>query len=136
MQTNDLSSSWRGRIGPGTILLLAAGAGLLLVILFVLGVWIAGRRGLSEELAKIREAGEPTSATELEAFYAAPESGRDTTQLWLDAIAPLDTPNFQADAKDLPFVGAGRISFRGPAKHGPDGKPLKSYWPGIAARWS
>lgn len=105
MQTNDSSISWRGRIGLGTILLIAAGGGLLLIILFVLGVWIAGRRGLSEELAQIREAGEPTSAAELDAFYAAP-SGRDATQLWLDAIAPLDTPQFQAAAKGLPFVGA------------------------------
>ncbi|HVX60101.1 MAG TPA: hypothetical protein VHC19_05865 [Pirellulales bacterium] len=107
MQTNEIASAWRRRIGPGAILLLAAAAGLLLVLLFVLGVWIAGRRGLNEQLAQIRAADEPTSATELEAFYTAPESGRDTTQLWLDAIAPLDTPQFQADAKDLPFVGAG-----------------------------
>ncbi|HEV3340419.1 MAG TPA: hypothetical protein VG125_08680, partial [Pirellulales bacterium] len=69
--------------------------------------WLASHRRLAAELEKIRAAGEPASAEDMEAFYKVPSPGRDTTQLWLAALAPLDTPQFRADGKDLPFVGEG-----------------------------
>ena len=87
-------------------MLLMLGGGLLgLLVLLLAGAWIGSRRDLSAELDRIRAAGEPASATEIEAFYQVPPGGRDTTQLWLAALAPLDTPSFAAEAKELPLVG-------------------------------
>lgn len=95
----------RRRLSPGVVLL---GAVLLLLFLFMaaLGVgWIAAKQRVRAELARIRAAGEPVTPEDLEAFYARPPADRDATQLWLDAIAPLEGAEFSADAEDLPFLG-------------------------------
>ncbi|HUY90821.1 MAG TPA: hypothetical protein VMV10_18950 [Pirellulales bacterium] len=105
MQTNASAAAPRRRIGLGTIVLLSCGGLLLLVVLAAVAFKISGRRALNAELAKIRAAGEPASAAELEAYYQSPPADRDTTQLWLEAIAPLETPQFQSDAQALPIVG-------------------------------
>lgn len=95
----------RRRFHPAVIVL---GAVVALLILFMLALalgWLAAQQRVRTELARIREAGEPVSAEDLEVFYPRPPAGRDTTQLWLDAIAVLDTPEFNAYAKDLPIIG-------------------------------
>ena len=104
----------RWRIGPGLILSIGAGGLFLLLILVVTGAWVGNHRRLNVELERIRAAGEPASAEEIEEFYQAPSAGQDTTQLWLAAFAPLDTPQFQSDAKGLPFVGDGPNSIPWP----------------------
>jgi hypothetical protein len=111
------------RIRPGVILLLVVGGFFLLFVVVLGGAWLASQHRLAAELEKIRAAGEPVTSEEAEAFYAAPPPGRDTTQLWLAALAPLDTPQFRADAKDLPLVG-----------EGPDEIPLPGEpWPQLEA---
>lgn len=93
------------RIGPGLMLLFAFG-GLLAVLLAVAAwTWLASARELAAELQRLRASGEPVSAEELEAFYELPPEGRDTTKIWLAALAPLVTSEFQIEVKDLPLVG-------------------------------
>jgi hypothetical protein len=75
-----------------------------MLFLIVTGAWLASHRRLAAELAKVGAAGEPATAEEMEVFYLAPPPEQDTTQLWLSAFAPLDTPEFNADAAGLPFV--------------------------------
>lgn len=101
----DCSQAWRVR--PSVVLLAIAAGVVLLIALIVTGVWVASHRRLAAELAKVRTAGEPLAAEDMEAFYLAPPAEQDTTQLWLSALAPLDTPNFKADAVGLPFVSEG-----------------------------
>ena len=94
---------------PWKIFFLAVG---LLVVLAVLLVTFAGMRfsvlakaRIEAQLAAIREAGEPATPAELEEYYRLPPDVEDTTALWLEAAAMLDTPAFAADASDLPIVG-------------------------------
>lgn len=93
------------RIGPGLILLLAFGGFLVVLLLTVSWAWLASRRELAAELERLRASGEPASVNDIEAFYEVPPAGRDTTKIWLTAMAPLDMPQFGTDGKDLPFVG-------------------------------
>ncbi|HJT34023.1 MAG TPA: hypothetical protein VJ783_18400 [Pirellulales bacterium] len=94
----------RRRIRPGVVLL---GGVVVLILLFVAALaigWLAAKQRVRAELARIRAAGEPVSPEDLEAFYQKPPSDRDTTQLWLDAIAALDTPEFHRDVQDVPSL--------------------------------
>jgi hypothetical protein len=64
-------------------------------------------RMVEDELSKIRQAGEPVDAGDLQMFFAAPPREQDATQLWLDGLAILAHPSFEGDAKELPIVGSG-----------------------------
>jgi len=75
----------------------------------------AGSR-IAGELARIREAGEPASAIELEEHYQLPPGVEDTTDLWIDAMRPLDTKAFGADAGELPVVGTGESEIPPPGQ--------------------
>ncbi len=94
----------RRRFTPGVVLL---GGVALLLALFVAALgagWLMAKQRVRAELARIRAAGEPVSPEDLEAFYQKPPADRDTTQLWLDAIEALDTPEFLEDAHGVPFL--------------------------------
>lgn len=93
------------RIGPGLIVLFAFGV--LLVPLLFVAVWTShtSRRQVADELERIRASGEPLSIQELETFYETPPQGRDTTKIWLTAVAPLYTSQFREDGNGLPFMG-------------------------------
>lgn len=93
------------RIGPGLVVLLVFGVLLAALLLAAAWTWLASRRQLAAELERIRRSGEPISAEDLDAYYEVPPDGRDTTKIWLTAVAPLDTAKFQADGKGLPIVG-------------------------------
>lgn len=89
----------RPRIRPGVVLLVGV-AVLVLLFMAALGIgWLAAKQRVRAELARIRAAGEPISPEDLDAFYQKPPSDRDTTQLWLDAIAALES--FRTDERDL-----------------------------------
>jgi len=94
-------------MGMGTIVLVAALAMLLLLAaVFTIGSLVSIRQ-LDAELAKLRAAGQPVTAADLDALYAFPPKERDTTELWLGAFAVLDSPAYGNDAADLPDVGEG-----------------------------
>jgi len=84
-----------------------------LVVVIVVPVvgWMAWSRGaaraVEDELSKIREAGEPTSASELNQFFALPNRNQDATQLWLDGLALIENSAFNDDSQELPIIGPG-----------------------------
>jgi len=90
-------------LGFGLLVLLLVG------IVTIGGITFSSRASarVEQALAEIREAGEPTSAAELEAHYRLPLGMEDTTDLWLDATRPLGTDAFTSDAGELPIVGSG-----------------------------
>ncbi|HEV7224997.1 MAG TPA: hypothetical protein VGN42_19995 [Pirellulales bacterium] len=103
----DVGVQPRRRMGPGLIVLVAALAMLLLLAAaFMIGSLVSAWR-VRTELAKIREADEPLTLADLDAFYASPPKERDATELWLSAFAVLDSPAYQNDVKELPVVGEG-----------------------------
>lgn len=84
---------------------MAFGGFLVAFLLAGLVVWLAGRRHLAKELERVRASGEPVSVEDIQAFYEVPSNGRDMTNIWLTATAPLDISQFKADGEGLPFVG-------------------------------
>ena len=126
----DLMESWNDfqrppkRWSPGALFFLACGlfVVLLVVTLAVAAIAFAGRGSarLAREIAKIREAGEPASAAELEEYYQLPRGVEDTTELWLEATRPLATEGFTADAGELPIVGTGEGEIPPPGRPWPE----------------
>lgn len=97
----------RPHLGPGAIVLLSVLAMLLfLAAAFIVGLYVSARQ-LQSELDQIKAAGEPLTVSDLDALYAYSPKDRDTTQLWLDAFALIDSPEYQSEAKLLPIVGEG-----------------------------
>lgn len=99
-----MSSESGRRISWSSIVVVVAGV-LVLVVLTLCVAWMRSRAHLNAQLAQLRASGDPITPQEANAFYAAPSSGPNTTQLWLAAIVPLGSPQFQAGGKALPFVG-------------------------------
>src|SRR6185437_13419214 len=107
LEQTEASVPKRRGMGMGTIVLVAALAMLLLLAaVFTIGSLVSIRQ-LDAELAKLRAAGQPVTAADLDALYAFPPKERDTTELWLGAFAVLDSPAYGNDAADLPDVGEG-----------------------------
>jgi len=108
---SGLSGAERGRSrrsGCWWIVLAGVGVAALIGILLCAGLFVSGRQAGQEverELARLRAAGEPATAEDLDAFYARPPADQDVTSLFLAALAPLEGPAFESDAKGLPIVG-------------------------------
>ena len=87
---------------PWKVFFLAFGLFVVLVVLLVtlagIRFTVLGRARVETQLAAMREAGEPTTPAELEEHYGLPPGTEDTTVLWTQAVAMLDTPAFEADA--------------------------------------
>jgi len=93
--------------GCGCVLPLALTAFLLvaLPVVFYLIFTTRAARLVEAELAKIRAAGEPATAEELDDYYEYPHIDEDATQLWLAAIRPLDGEEYDNSCGELPIVG-------------------------------
>ena len=71
-------------------------------------VWtVRAARLVEDEMALIREAGEPADVMDLEMAFIAPPPDRDATRLYLDAMKIVMHPSFQEASKGLPIVGTG-----------------------------
>jgi hypothetical protein len=91
---------WGILIGFGLLLLFSP------VILYM--AWNArGRSLLRAQLAEIKAAGQPITTAEMQEYYKVPEGTPDITDMWVAAIAPFDTPQFNQSAKALPILGIG-----------------------------
>lgn len=86
------------RLSARTIILLMLGGIGLLSVLLVIGSLIAWRQynvyQIQTELARIRQAGEPTTAEELAAYYPATLEATVLAEAWLAAVEPLGDPAF------------------------------------------
>ncbi|HEV3341741.1 MAG TPA: hypothetical protein VG125_15345 [Pirellulales bacterium] len=95
----------RRRIGPGTILLIAVAVlAVPFTLTFFLGLFLSAQR-VKAELARIRDAGEPVTPADLEAFYQLPPDTPDVTPLWVAATEAVRQSEYTADAAGLPLVG-------------------------------
>jgi hypothetical protein len=103
-ETSELPRQ-RRRVGPGTVVLIAATVVMILLALAFCGAQYLVGQQVMGELAKIRAAGEPITAADLEAFYSRPPDGRNATALWMAAAEMLASPACQTDARDLPWLG-------------------------------
>lgn len=102
----DGESRERGRqVGCGTWSLMFAGLIIGSVVVTIILVSASFQTRIDANLARVREAGEPVTAEELHAFYEAPAPEDDTTQLWLDATAPFETPAFESAAEEMLILG-------------------------------
>jgi hypothetical protein len=76
----------------------------LLIVSLVTVSYRASAR-VQSELARIEQAGEPTSGAELDEHYRLPPGVEDTTDLWLQATSTLEEDTSGALAAELPIVG-------------------------------
>ena len=80
-------------------------AGILAVVLWIMGMHGAALRKVEAEVARIQAAGEPITLDELYAHSRVPAGTKDITPLWMTALNSLDEQKFNADGKSLPIVG-------------------------------
>lgn len=93
-------------------LFLAGGVGL--------GSWyFLGENALQARLATLKAKGQPTTASEVNAYYAVPKGVTDSTALWTNAIIFVEAANLSARGNSLPYLG------EGPTPVPPPGQP----WP-------
>ncbi len=105
-------SRQRHRRGVRLIWSLLIGFGLLIVCtpLLLFLAWNArGRSLLRAELAQIKAAGQPITTAEMAEYYKVPAGTPDITDIWVAAIAPFDTPEFNKGCLHLPFVGTNKV---------------------------
>jgi len=79
----------------------------VVALIALVGVWFLGQSSLEKQLAALRAQGLPTTASELNDFYAIPEGTADTTALWTQAIDAVQFADVSARGETLPFVGDG-----------------------------
>ena len=91
----------------GTILL-----NVLAVLIFI-AIVAAGLYGmysslrLNQQLADLKSRGLPTNGEELNAWYAVPADGNDTTEQWTAATKAIANVNIYSRAQGIPLVGDG-----------------------------
>ena len=127
METASLPDRPRRRLGPWAMFFLVFALLTVLVVALVIvsaaTITYRASARVKSELARIRQAGEPTSGEELNEHYRLPPGVEDTTALWLEATAPLERDTFGADVAALPIVGDSE------AEIPPAGEP----WPELGA---
>ena len=103
-----------------------------IVLLVVLaGVYVLWRNHMAKkveaELAELREAGYPVCTADLDWYYEYPPKEKDCTQLWLDAFAVFDTPQYRADSEHLPIVGDDEIPLPRPGEPWTDLEKVEAF---------
>lgn len=93
------------RLSARTLVLLTLGGiGLLSVLLVIGSVAVWRQRNVNQiqtELERIGQAGEPTTAEELAAYYPASPEATATATAWLTAVELLKAPAFEAAITEL-----------------------------------
>ncbi|MHC4179301.1 MAG: hypothetical protein ACYSWU_17450 [Planctomycetota bacterium] len=127
MARDKSSKRSRGCLGCGGCLL----AAVLLIVLvptITLVTWSSrSSRRVEAELARVRAAGEPTTASELDRFYPAGPAGREAARRWLIAMRPLEGKAFDKAAEGLPIVGTGGSEIPPPGEPWPDIEAVEKF---------
>src|SRR5689334_4418658 len=92
--------SWVKRLLIATALLFLAG------VTALGGWWYVSQNELNSRLAALKAQGLPTTAAEINTYYAVPKGVTDSTALWTKAITGVHALGLAARAKSLPYVGA------------------------------
>lgn len=83
-------------------------------VLLALGcLWYVGWSSMNSQLSALRAKGLPTSATELNEYYAIPEGALDSTDLWVAAIDTVQDADLDQRGTTLPFLGEGPVPVPG-----------------------
>jgi hypothetical protein len=95
-----------------------------LVLLFILGgifyafqVWAqnsAAAKAVDEEVARLRQSGQPMTAEDLYRFHAIPGNIADNSASWLATQQSCNSKKLYAAGKGLPFVGDGDVKLLRP----------------------
>lgn len=120
----------RRRRGWRTFWLFFAGFCLLLLLLPCVAyiAWQAhGRHLLQEQVDLIQQRGEPLTTAEMEAWYAVPKGERDITEIWLAAIEPFDTAEYNEAVAHIPLADLDRFGALSISQLKPDAETLKKY---------
>jgi hypothetical protein len=89
----------------GLVLLLILGG-----VFFAFQVWAqnsAAARAVEEEVARLRQSGQPMTVEDLYRFHAVPENIADNSASWLAAQRSCNSKKLYAAGTGLPFVGDG-----------------------------
>lgn len=120
MRGDKSSKRKQGCLGCGGCLLVVV-ALLVVIPTIVLFTWSSrASRQAEAELARVREAGEPTTPDELESYYPVAPAQRDAAQRWMIAVRPLEGAAFDKAAEKLPIVGLGDDEIPPPGQPWPD----------------
>lgn len=85
---------------------------------FALRTWWMDRQ-IRAELARIRAAGEPLSAEDLDAMYRLPPGVPDATEQWVRALEPLDEDDYKQHIRGFPIVDPSVEEAPVPGEHWP-----------------
>jgi hypothetical protein len=70
-------------------------------------IWFYSRFAVNSRLESLRAKGLPTTANELNHFYAVPRDVPDATRLWVGAIDAVQAANLHTRGDTLPFIRSG-----------------------------
>ena len=121
VELDSSTKTWKKYTPCGCVLLMFV----IGITLPVIGwmVWSAkAARMVEDELAKIRDAGEPIEASDLASFYEIPNGQDDTTRWWVTAVTTFESQAFNEAALEFPIVG-----------DGPDIPPVGEPWEQLEA---
>ncbi|HEV3345267.1 MAG TPA: hypothetical protein VG125_33120 [Pirellulales bacterium] len=107
------------RFGPGGCLLLTVGLGVATLLATTSCWYWRVSRQEAEELARLKDAGEPATLAELDVYYSRTAGQQDLTASWLAALEPLDGSS-DGLAEELRLVGAERAKTPLPGQPWPE----------------
>lgn len=103
---------------------------LICVFLPVVAYLVWGFRAsgqVNAQLAKLRQAGQPTNAAELDEFYRIETGVEDATSRYLAANKVFSGSIYEADSRDIPIVGASEIEIPPPGQPWAEQQAVEAY---------